>query len=189
MGRVDPARTGPGGLHGIQVGVHGYRVGLVFQDHLDELGGQERQPDDVTEHPQRPAADDLVTAQAGPPGAAQRVIVGPGDEALVLTPSWPNGPSIIQMSHGIVKEIPQPLIGDRYAIDFEALERAVTPRTRLLLYTSPSNPLGWVATEQDQEKLLDFTRRHGLWLMADEVYERLVYSDPPKKTVPSILKK
>src|SRR5580692_2632849 len=118
-----------------------------------------------------------------------RCMVDPGDEALVLTPSWPNGPSIIQMSHGVVKEVPQPLVGDRYVIDFDALERAVTPRTRLLLYTSPSNPLGWVATEQDQEKLLEFTRRHSLWLMADEVYERLVYSDPQKKTVPSILKK
>jgi hypothetical protein len=74
-------------------------------------------------------------------------MVDPGDEALVLTPSWPNGPSIIQMSHGRVKEIPHPLIGDRYAIDFDALEKAVTPRTKLLLYTSPSNPLGWVATD------------------------------------------
>ena len=40
-----------------------------------------------------------------------RCMIDPGDEALVLTPSWPNGPSIIQMSHGVVKEIPQPLIG------------------------------------------------------------------------------
>src|SRR5258708_34003718 len=53
-----------------------------------------------------------------------RGMVDPGDEALVLTPSWPNGPSIIQMSHGVVKEIPHPLIGDRYQIDFDALERA-----------------------------------------------------------------
>ena len=45
----------------------------------------------------------------------------------------------------------------------------------MLLYTSPSNPLGWVASEEDQERLLEFTRRHDLWLMADEVYERLYY--------------
>lgn len=118
-----------------------------------------------------------------------RCMVDAGDEALVLTPAWPNASSIIQMSHGVVREIPQPLVGDRYAIDFEALEEAVTARTRLLVYTSPSNPLGWVATEQDQERLLEFTRRHGLWLMADEVYERLIYRDPPVKTAPSILKK
>jgi len=75
-------------------------------------------------------------------------------------------------------------------VDFDALEAAVTPRTRLLLYTSPSNPLGWVATEEEQQGLLDFARRHGLWLVADEVYDRLYYAgarlgDP----VPSILRK
>jgi aspartate/methionine/tyrosine aminotransferase len=121
-----------------------------------------------------------------------RCMVNPGDEALVLTPSWPNGPAILQMSHAVVKEIPQPLEGNRYVIDFDALEKAVTPRTRLVLYTSPSNPLGWVATESDQERLLEFTRRHGLWLMADEVYERLIYPEPGQpalKAAPSILKK
>ncbi len=137
-----------------------------------------------------PASEITVTASGVQAlSVGLRCMVDPGDEALVLTPNWPNGAAIIQMSHGVVKEIPQPLVGGRYEIDFDALERAVTPRTKLLLYTSPSNPLGWVATERDQERLLEFTRRHGLWLMADEVYERLVYSDPPKKTVPSILKK
>src|SRR5882724_8918968 len=108
-----------------------------------------------------------------------RCMIDPGDEALVLTPAWPNGSSIIQMANGIVREIPQPLVNGRFTIDFDALEHAVTPRTRLLLYTSPSNPLGWVATEADQDRLLEFTRRHGLWLMADEVYERLYYPEIP----------
>jgi aspartate/methionine/tyrosine aminotransferase len=122
-----------------------------------------------------------------------RCMIDPGDEALVLTPAWPNGSSIIQMANGIVREIPQPLVNGRFTIDFDALERAVTPRTRLLLYTSPSNPLGWVATEADQDRLLEFTRRHDLWLMADEVYERLFYPEmvtPGKPiVVPSILRK
>ncbi|HVO98061.1 MAG TPA: pyridoxal phosphate-dependent aminotransferase [Bryobacteraceae bacterium] len=137
-----------------------------------------------------PASEITVTASGVQAlSVGLRCMVDPGDEALVLTPNWPNGAAIIQMSHGVVKEIPQPLVGGRYEIDFDALERAVTPRTKLVLYTSPSNPLGWVATEKDQDHLLEFTRRHGLWLMADEVYERLVYSEPPKKAVPSILKK
>ena len=55
----------------------------------------------------------------------------------------------------------------------------------MLLYTSPSNPLGWVATERDQERLLELTRKYGLWLMADEVYDRLVYPDlPPRAKTP-----
>jgi aspartate aminotransferase len=118
-----------------------------------------------------------------------RCVLDPGDEALALTPAWPNGASIVAMANATPVEIPHPLCGDRYIIDFDALERAVTPRTRLLIYTSPSNPLGWVATLDDQRRLLEFCRRHGLWLLADEVYDRLYYGsarlgDP----VPSILR-
>jgi len=119
---------------------------------------------------------------------AIRCVLNPGDEALVLTPAWPNGSAIIEMCSARAVEVAQPLMGERYGIDFDALEAAVTPRTRMLLYTSPSNPLGWMATEDDQRRLLDFTRRHGLWLMADEVYERLTYAEPLGTPVPSILR-
>jgi len=120
---------------------------------------------------------------------AIRCVIDPGDEALVLTPAWPNGAANVAMANGVAIEIPQPLIGDRYYIDFTALEAAVTPRTRMLLYTSPSNPLGWVATTDDQRRLLEFARRHSLWLIADEVYERLNYTGPtPTTPAPTILK-
>lgn len=127
---------------------------------------------------------------------AIRCMLDPGDEAIVLTPAWPNGSSIVQMFNAVVKQVPHILSSGRYTIDFDALEAAVSPRTRMLLYTSPSNPLGWVATAREQDQLLDFARRHGLWLLADEVYERLYYPDLPPKAklperiaVPSILKK
>src|SRR5580700_4495798 len=90
---------------------------------------------------------------------AIRCVIDPGDQALVLTPAWPNGAANVALANGQPIEMAHPLIGDRYQIDFDALEAAVTPRTRLLLYTSPSNPLGWVATLDEQRKLLDFARR------------------------------
>ncbi len=148
-----------------------------------------------------PTAEITVTASGVQAlSVGLRCMLDPGDEALVLSPSWPNGPSIIQMANATPREIPHSFANGRYGIDFDALESAVTPRTRLLLYTSPSNRLGWVATSEDQDRLLDFTRRHNMWLMADEVYERLYYPAPlpgvpplPKGshsvTVPSILKK
>jgi len=138
-----------------------------------------------------PASEIVVTASGVQAlNLGIRCALDPGDEALALTPAWPNGSSIIMMANATVHQIPHPLCGDRYRVDFDALEAAVTPRTRLLLYTSPSNPLGWVATEDEQQGLLDFARRHGLWLVADEVYDRLYYAgarlgDP----VPSILRK
>ena len=118
-----------------------------------------------------------------------RCALNPGDEALVLTPAWPNASAIIQMDNAVPVEIPHPLRNGRYLIDFAALQEAVTSRTRLLVYTSPSNPLGWVITEGEQAQLLEFARRHDLWILADEVYERLYYRSPELGVpAPSILR-
>ena len=114
-----------------------------------------------------------------------RCTINPGDDALVLTPAWPNACSILQMYGARPIELAQPIVNNRYTIDIAQMEAALTPRTRLLIYTSPSNPLGWVATVEEQQQLLDFARRHHLWLLADEVYERLVYDG--RSVVPSIL--
>ena len=138
-----------------------------------------------------PAGEIVITASGVQAlNVAIRCVLDPGDEALVLTPVWPNGPSNVAMANAVTRQIPHLLCGERYRVDFDALEAAVTPRTRLLLYTSPSNPLGWVATEEEQQGLLDFARRHGLWLLADEVYDRLYYAGARAGCpVPSILKK
>lgn len=126
-----------------------------------------------------PKSEILVTASGVQAlSVGLRCVVDPGDEAIVLTPAWPNGARIIDLIGAKAVELAQPLVGTRFGIDFAALEAAVTPRTRALLFTSPSNPLGWVATEDEQRQLLEFARRHGLWLIADEVYERLTYNQP-----------
>jgi aspartate/methionine/tyrosine aminotransferase len=119
-----------------------------------------------------------------------RCAIDPGDEAVLLTPAWPNATSTVLMDSGTPHEIPLEYRGGRYRVNFQALEEAVTPRTRLLVYTSPSNPLGWVATEEEQDGLLDFARRHDLWLLADEVYDRIYFRTPePGVPAPSILRK
>jgi aspartate aminotransferase len=137
-----------------------------------------------------PAGEIVITASGVQAlNVGIRCTLDPGDEALVLTPAWPNGTSCAMMANATVRQIAHPLCGDRYVVDFDALERAVTPRTRMLLYTSPSNPLGWVATESEQRALLEFARRHGLWLIADEVYDRLYYAGGELgEPVPSILR-
>lgn len=114
-----------------------------------------------------------------------RCAIDPGDEAIVLTPNWPNGSSIVNLFGGHPNEIPLVWKTDRYGIDFAALENALSPKTKLLIYASPSNPLGWVANQTEQQALLDFCRRNNLWLLADEVYERIFYNG---KVAPSILR-
>jgi aspartate/methionine/tyrosine aminotransferase len=137
-----------------------------------------------------PATEIVITASGVQAlNVGIRCTLDPGDEAIILTPSWPNGSSIVTMANAVVHQIAHPLCGERYRVDFDALEAAVTPRTRLLVYTSPSNPLGWVATLEEQQALLAFARRHSLWLFADEVYDRLYYSGSRLgEPVPSILK-
>lgn len=114
-----------------------------------------------------------------------RCVIDPGDEAIVLTPNWPNASAIVSLFGGHPREIPLAWNGARFEIDFDALETALTPNTKLLVYASPSNPLGWVADTTVQQALLDFCRSNKLWLLADEVYERIYYSGP---VAPSILR-
>jgi len=122
-----------------------------------------------------------------------RCTIDPGDEALILSPNWPNATEIVRMFGATPHEIPLVTERDaagveRFTVDFAALEAAVTPRTRLLVYTSPSNPLGWTATVAEQRALLEFSRRHRLWLLADEVYERLYFGEQDEDAAPSILR-
>lgn len=114
-----------------------------------------------------------------------RCVIDPGDEAIVLTPNWPNAAAIVNLFGGNSVEIPFVRARDRYRIDFNALESARNGKTKLLAYTSPSNPLGWVASTDEQRRLLDFCRRNDLWLLADEVYEHICYSG---SVAPSILR-
>jgi aspartate aminotransferase len=138
-----------------------------------------------------PASEIVVTASGVQAlNVAIRCVVGPGDEAMVLSPVWPNGPSNVAMANAVARQIPHILCGNRYRVDFGTLAAAITPRTRVLVYTSPSNPLGWVATEGEQGQLLDFARLHDLWLIADEVYDRIFYAGPGLgRPAPSILAK
>jgi hypothetical protein len=118
-----------------------------------------------------------------------RCALDPGDRAIELTPAWPNGSASVLMANAAAHHVPHKFCGSRYRVDFPSLEAALTPRTRLLIYASPSNPLGWVASTEEQRALLDFARRHDLWLLADEVYDRLYYSGARLgEPVPSILR-
>ena len=65
--------------------------------------------------------------------------------------------------------------GIRWSLDPAKLEKAVTPSTRLIFFNSPANPTGFVATKEEIVETLAIARRHGLWIIADEIYGRLTY--------------
>lgn len=100
--------------------------------------------------------------------------VGPGDEVLMPDPYWPLYK--MQLACCGAEGVPYPLDPQNaWLPDVAQLERLVTPRTRLLLINSPGNPTGAVFPEHLMADLLDFARRHDLYLLSDEAYDEIVF--------------
>jgi aspartate/methionine/tyrosine aminotransferase len=106
-----------------------------------------------------------------------RMISGPGDEVLVPTPAWPNFVGAITIAGARAVGVPMTIDAGGWQLDVRRLEQAITPRTRALVTNSPSNPTGWTASHADLRAVLDLARRHGLWIVADEIYGRFIH-DP-----------
>jgi aspartate aminotransferase len=103
-------------------------------------------------------------------------LLDPGDEVLVPTPYWTTYPESIRLAGGVPVEVPtDETTGFRTSV--EQLERYVTPRTKLLLFVSPSNPTGAVYPPADVETIGRWAGERGLWVLTDEIYEHLVYGD------------
>ncbi len=122
-----------------------------------------------------------------------QLIINPKDRVVAVTPLWPNLVEIPRILGGEVVSVPLQLdtAGDapRWELDLDRLLDALVPGTRALLLNSPNNPTGWTIRAEQQQVVLDHCRKHGIWLMADDVYERLVYDTPAGKVVcaPSFL--
>jgi aspartate/methionine/tyrosine aminotransferase len=100
--------------------------------------------------------------------------VNPGDEVLVPDPGFPIYESVVRFAGGIPRPVPL-LESNGFALDLAALERLVTPRTRLLVFNSPANPTGGVIPPADLERIAAFAERHDLFVMADEIYSQILY--------------
>ncbi|MGH8319223.1 MAG: pyridoxal phosphate-dependent aminotransferase [Steroidobacteraceae bacterium] len=105
---------------------------------------------------------------------AMQAVLEPGDEAVVVTPVWPNVAAIPQSLGASVKRVALDYQGGKWALDLERLLASVTAATRLLVVNSPNNPTGWVLPEEDRLPILEHCRNHGVWLFTDDVYERLM---------------
>ena len=74
-----------------------------------------------------------------------------------------------------------------WTLDLERLLAALTPGTRAVLINSPNNPTGWTLDARAQQAILAHCRRHGIWIVADDVYERLYYAGDARRVAPSFL--
>ena len=103
----------------------------------------------------------------------------PGEEVLTLTPVYPPFISGPKNSGRISTAVPLRLVAHRWEIDWEALERAVTPRTKLFFLCNPHNPVGRVWRRAELERLGEFCIRHNLVLCSDEIHCGLILDDLP----------
>ncbi|WP_198663310.1 pyridoxal phosphate-dependent aminotransferase [Jiangella endophytica] len=101
-------------------------------------------------------------------------LLDPGDEVLMPTPYWTTYPESIALAGGVPVEV----LADEttgYRVSVEQLEAARTPRTKVLLFVSPSNPTGAVYSPEAVREIGRWAHEHGLWVVTDEIYEHLVY--------------
>jgi aspartate/methionine/tyrosine aminotransferase len=106
---------------------------------------------------------------------AFRIIAGPGDEVVIPTPAWPNFAGAAEIGGAKAVFVPMQVGGNGVTLDLDRLSDSITPRTRALAINSPANPTGWTATRDELSAILALARRHGLWIVADEIYGRFVY--------------
>ncbi|RAI38035.1 pyridoxal phosphate-dependent aminotransferase [Rhodoplanes roseus] len=103
--------------------------------------------------------------------------LNPGDEVIIPAPYWVSYPEMVLLAGGTPVEVPTTQASG-FKLTAEALERAITPRSKWLLLNSPSNPSGAAYTRDELNALTDVMLRHPhVWVMTDDMYEHLVYDD------------
>ncbi|MCP2039753.1 aspartate/methionine/tyrosine aminotransferase [Neisseria sp. HSC-16F19] len=118
---------------------------------------------------------------------AAELLLSAQDRVVAITPLWPNVCEIPKILGAEVVRVPLGVHEGRWSLDLDRLLAALTPDTRALIVNSPNNPTGWMLSEDEMTAIVQHCRRHGIWIISDDVYERLVYN-PALKSAPSFLR-
>ena len=118
--------------------------------------------------------------------ATMQVLVDPGDEVLLPAPYWVTYPEVIKLAGGVPVTIPTD-DSSGYRVSIEQLEAAVTDRTKVLVFVSPSNPTGAVYPPAEIAAIGRWAAERGIWVMTDEIYEHLVYGDATFASMPALV--
>jgi aspartate/methionine/tyrosine aminotransferase len=106
---------------------------------------------------------------------AAQAVVSPGDRVVVVTPVWPNVVEIPRILSARVETVSLEPAQGKWRLDLDKLMAALTPDTRALVINTPNNPTGWSLPAEDRAAILTRCRELGVWLISDDVYDRLVF--------------
>ncbi|HEU5223839.1 MAG TPA: pyridoxal phosphate-dependent aminotransferase [Candidatus Lumbricidophila sp.] len=133
-------------------------------------------------------ASQVVVTNGGKQAVYQafQVLLDDGDEVLVPAPYWTTYPEAIRLAGGVQVDV---FAGadQGYKVTVEQLEAARTPRTKVLLFVSPSNPTGASYSDDETRAIGQWALDHGLWVVADEIYQNLTYGAEPGSSAPRAL--
>ena len=121
--------------------------------------------------------DEVLVANGGTHGlfAVMQALLEPGDEMIIPAPEWPPTMAMTIAAHAVPVQVPlREELGFRWNLD--EVERAITPKTRVLYLNSPNNPSGGILTRQDIERLAAIARERNLWVISDEAYEHVLFN-------------
>ena len=133
-------------------------------------------------------ADQVLVTNGGKQAVYQSFasIIDPGDEVILPSPYWTTYPECIKLAGGISVEV----FADEsqnYLVSVEQLEAARTPKTKALLFCSPSNPTGSVYSVEQVKAIGEWALAHGIWVISDEIYEHLVYDGATAPSLPVLV--
>ena len=134
------------------------------------------------------AASQVVVTNGGKQAVyeAFAALLDPGDEVLLPAPYWTTYPEAIRLAGGVPVEIMTDESTD-YQVTVEQLAAAKTPRTKVLLFCSPSNPTGGVYPPSEVEAIGRWCVDNGVWVITDEIYEHLTYGDAQHVSMPVVV--
>jgi aspartate aminotransferase len=101
-------------------------------------------------------------------------LINPGDEVILQAPYWVTYPEVVQVFGGIAKIVMSDETTN-YKVTVKELEKARTLKTKMLIFSSPSNPTGTVYTPDEIQAIGKWAAKHGIWVMTDEIYQHLIY--------------
>lgn len=109
---------------------------------------------------------------------SMRALIDPGDNILMVTPGWPVFPSVATLLGAETRFVSLRETKEGFALDLDEIRRVIDKRTRMIVVNSPSNPTGWIISESEQRELWKLAAEHDFVILADEVYDRIVFDRP-----------